>query len=190
MCLLDRGPKLGLIINYWILFIWILLHCEKQKKQLRFQKNNDDLCGKLPLVQSGMKKASQIKFIYLESLKLFTDASTLGHYFNRFHITGFTCLVTVLLLMRQNKALNPLLFCTPQELHPCRRRFRAIWGSSRSSEQTGFVDVFNWIPCTEKGKGNGTTASQGSVWPLITTDTVRVWEQPHHQPKGNCSAFL
>lgn len=64
LCLLDREPNLCFIINYWISFIWVILHCEKQKEQLRFQKNNDDLCGKLPLVHSGMKEASQFKFMH------------------------------------------------------------------------------------------------------------------------------
>lgn len=94
-----RRPNFHLIVNYWILFIWVILRCGKQKTQLRFQKNNDDLCGKLPLVQSGMKKAFQLKFMHLESLKLFTDASTLGHYLSRSHIIGLTCLGIVLLLM-------------------------------------------------------------------------------------------
>lgn len=57
----------------------------KQKKQLRFQKNNDDWCGKLPLVHSGMKKASQLKFMHFDGLELFTDASILGHYLKSPH---------------------------------------------------------------------------------------------------------
>lgn len=79
----------------------------KTKGTTKISKEQWWFVWETPISSVGYEERFPAQIYALLSLQLLTDASTLGHYLNRPHIIGFTCLGVEL----QSKALHPYLLC-------------------------------------------------------------------------------